>query len=64
MELKRKGNEVPGAEESSKPYGLEPPGGKGGPDVGDCGEVHMLPRWDENEGTWAVPSVMAFINAK
>jgi len=64
VDLRLKGNEVPGAEASNKPYGLDPPGGKGGVDKGDGGEVNILPHFDANEQVWTVPSVMAFINAK
>lgn len=64
IELLDKGNKVEGAQALSQPYGLDPPGGIKGPDVGDGGEVGVLPQYIEDEGFWAAPSVMSAINAK
>jgi len=64
VDLLTKGEEVEGSRAAREPYGLDPPGGRGGPDIGDGGEVGVLPRYDWEEGAWTAPPVMASINAR
>ena len=65
LSLMEAGEKVPGASAAQDPYGLDPPGGKGGLDRGDGGEQEgLMPHFDELEGTWTAPWIMASINAR
>mmetsp|Transcript_106809 Transcript_106809/g.189818 ORF Transcript_106809/g.189818 Transcript_106809/m.189818 type:complete len:436 (+) Transcript_106809:56-1363(+) len=58
-------NQVENEDEALKlPYVLDPPGGQAGPDTVDSGKVKQLPVWDDDGKTWAVPFLMASVNAR
>jgi len=64
LAILEQGDAVEGARAAREPYGLDPPGGRGGPDVDDSGGLGLLPRYDEGERSWTAPSVMAAINSR
>eukprot|EP00933_Yihiella_yeosuensis_P080938 TRINITY_DN94458_c0_g1_i1.p1 TRINITY_DN94458_c0_g1~~TRINITY_DN94458_c0_g1_i1.p1 ORF type:complete len:420 (-),score=79.61 TRINITY_DN94458_c0_g1_i1:173-1324(-) len=58
------GSAVENADAAQTAYGLDPPGGMGGPDTGDFGEAGALPHWDADCEAWTIPFIMAPVNAR